>query len=338
MKRYTIRKIIDTFCQGKFSEKGKRVFGIWLSSDTNAKEKEEILKEIWNKCETTEQITTNADWQELQSRIVSSIPTNKTFTLNTWRKYAAVITLLIVTSATAWYIGNRGNAQHIILKEYFAQYGANKELTLPDGTKVLMKPGSLIVYPEDFSACPSRQLYLCGEAYFAVAKNPDKAFIVSTSKVNVQALGTHFTVEAYANEKETRATLEEGSIKVEIKNKPTNSPYILTPCEQLVYNHKIDSVSIKIIDLQKFKLQQKGFLIFENAPFNKIITEIENKFGVRIQYSSNLFEGERYNLKFTPNESLEKTLKILTTLLHIDYDINGNDVFLIPKKQIVGNK
>ena len=94
----------------------------------------------------------------------------------------------------------------------------------------------------------SRTIYLAGEASFQVYKKKKKPFIVKTSGVDVQALGTVFTVKSYAGEDYTTTTLEEGSVKVSLKNGMTQS-YVLKPSEQLVYSHRDHSVQRNRVDL-----------------------------------------------------------------------------------------
>ena len=92
---------------------------------------------------------------------------------------------------------------------------------------------------------------MTGEASFNVHKDPEKPFIVKTSALNVQALGTVFTVKSYASENYTTATLEQGSIQVSLKEKPDET-YILKPSEQLIYSHINHTVQQNKVDLSLY--------------------------------------------------------------------------------------
>lgn len=78
-------------------------------------------------------------------------------------------------------------------------YGEKKEVILADGSTIILNSLSSISYPEDMSG-KTRNVTLHGEAYFDVAKNPNKAFIVQAEGVEVKVLGTKFNINAYENQ------------------------------------------------------------------------------------------------------------------------------------------
>jgi transmembrane sensor len=91
--------------------------------------------------------------------------------------------------------------------------GGQFQADLPDGTKVWLNAASSITYPVIFSG-KERVVELTGEAYFEVAKNATRPFIVKTETQTVQVLGTHFNINSYADEQSVATTLLEGSIKI----------------------------------------------------------------------------------------------------------------------------
>ena len=198
---------------------------------------------------------------------------------------------------------------------------------LPDSSRVWVDAGSLIVYPKDFSDVGTRTVYLTGSASFNVQKNPDKPFIVKTTYMEVEALGTVFTVESYPADSCTTATLEKGSIKVGIDDGNTIDSSILSPNQQLVYSHTTRSMEIRTVDIALYKMAREGYLIFENSSFPHLMTSLERKFNVTIYYNSQKYEGT-YNVKFAPEENLKDVLSILQQLIGIQYTIKGNVVFI----------
>jgi ferric-dicitrate binding protein FerR (iron transport regulator) len=91
--------------------------------------------------------------------------------------------------------------------------GGQYQVTLPDGTNVWLNAASSITYPTVFAG-PSRTVKITGEAYFEVTKDPAKPFIVETRAESIRVLGTHFNVNAYADEGPVKTSLLEGSVQV----------------------------------------------------------------------------------------------------------------------------
>ena len=92
--------------------------------------------------------------------------------------------------------------------------GETVQVRLPDGTAAWLNAGSTLKYPASFVGGKNRRVELSGEAYFEVAKDKDHPFMVQTDKQLVEVLGTHFNINSYSYEQETKTTLLEGSVKV----------------------------------------------------------------------------------------------------------------------------
>src|SRR5690606_10647404 len=99
-------------------------------------------------------------------------------------------------------------------------------------SKVWLNAASSLRYPVSFSAAKDRHVQLTGEAYFEVAKNENKPFLVTSGEQTVKVLGTHFNVNAYADEPSVKTTLLEGRVEVSL---PGNVPPVtLAPGEEAV--------------------------------------------------------------------------------------------------------
>ena len=207
-----------------------------------------------------------------------------------------------------------------------AAYGETTSVTLDDGTTVSLNAGSSLLYPETFNE-GSRIVYLTGEGNFSVAKDPSRPFIVKTSHLDVQALGTTFCVQAYAGERTVRATLKEGKVKVDIPSSGDQS-YFLDPGMQLVYTPSDKSVSLALVDAGKVMEWEDGYLSFMGASFPEIASVLERRFDVSISYNAENMRRSALNVRFTPAETLEDVLDVLTLLLPGSrYTREGDRVF-----------
>ncbi len=324
-----IKQLMQLYFGKHFSRYGRILFGRWLKADDAKTEKEEMLQDLWKKSQLEVTDSTHSDWKALQ-RHLSVLPVRERSVpfYRQWLKYAAVIVLMIMTAGTTYWATDRFKpVRHVEMAQVFVPYGESEQVVLPDGSKVWVDAGTLLVYPKDFTDTDTRTVYLTGQASFSVRKNPEQPFVVKTTYLDVQALGTVFTVEAYPGDSCSMATLEEGSVLVSVRNEDIQ-PTVLKPDQQLVYSHSEHTVMVHSIDASLYNMERNGYLIFENTSFSRLMASLERKFNVTIHYNSQKFAGEYYNVKFSPDEKLEDVLNILQQLIGIHYKIKGKVVFI----------
>lgn len=156
--------------------------------------------------------------------------------------------------------------------------GHRMDITLADGTTVKLNSGARMQYPQSFSSS-SREVYLDGEAFFDVAHNEKKPFIVNTYTAKIEVLGTSFEVNADERENEFSATLIEGRVKVASKNDPEKE-VIIEPSRKVTMANGI--LAVEEADLSKTALWTDGILDITGTDFGKLIRRMENAYGVRI--------------------------------------------------------
>lgn len=324
-----IKQLMRLYFGKHFSRYGRILFGRWLKAADVRILKDEMLQELWEESHSEVTASTYSDWDALQKHLsVRPIQKRSVLLYRQWLKYAAVAALILATAgSTYWATDHFKPLRQVEMAQIFVPYGESQLVTLPDGSKVWVDAGSLLVYPKEFSGTDTRTVYLTGEASFSVQKNPEQPFIVKTTYLDVQALGTVFTVNAYPNDTSTTATLEEGSVLVSVQE-DSIQPTILKPDQQLVYSHTEHTVTVQSIDASLYKLERSGYLIYENTSFNRLMASLERKFNVTIHYNSQKYASEYYNVKFSPDETIEDVLKILQQLVGIQYKVNGRTVFI----------
>lgn len=322
----TIKKVMRLYFGKCFSQNGRILFARWLRAEHGDSEKAAMLKKFWDESPDEVIVSTYEDWNTLRKRLQRKHFYRNRFALHyQWIKYAAILILMFSTGAvTYWIADHMRQVSKMEMAEMFVPYGERRQVVLPDSSRVWLNAGSLIVYPRDFSDIETRTVYLTGTATFNVKKNSKKPFVVKTTYMEVEALGTVFTVESYPTDSCTTTTLEEGSVKVEVNS--VNSS-ILRPGQQLVYSHTTHSVKIRTVDIALHKMEREGYLIFENSSFSHLMTSLERRFNVAIHYDSQKYIGA-YNVKFSPEENLNDVLNILRQLIGIQYIIKGNVVLI----------
>jgi len=301
----------------------KNKFGQWLTSDRLIDEKNKAMQEIWTEESTDANAQTFEDLKEIHLLIEES--SRKRFKMTQLIRVAAAITLLITGSLTSYFFMNSTQRfGEVKMLQCFVPYGERKSIQLPDGSVAWLNAGSLLVYPEKFRG-NIRSLYLSGEAEFTVVKNKKKPFIVKTNHIEVEALGTVFTVTSFPGDSITKAMLEEGSIRVEInKKEPENR--ILVPNDLLVFSHNSEKITISSIDAKQKAKWKQGYLIFQSATLQEIFNDIERRHNVSIYYDKQKLGTGMYNVKFMPNETVGENFAVLHEL--INYKIKGNIIYI----------
>ena len=194
--------------------------------------------------------------------------------------------------------------------------GQRTHLILPDGSKVWLNARTTLQYPASFNR-NKRKVSLQGEAYFEVAKNTQKPFVVQTAKYNVEVLGTKFNVEAYPNTTEFEATLMQGRVKVSSQENPKES-IMLNPNEKACLKDGI-LTTVSVNDFSSYRWKE-GLICFKNTPFKSIMEEFEKYYGIQIVIQNKSILPYSYNGKFRQADGIDYALSILQRDIHFSYE------------------
>lgn len=239
----------------------------------------------------------------------------------------ASIALIVILLSTTIYLGLSHKEPKVALltyQEYTSSVGEYREILLPDGTVVYLNSGSILLAPEKFIS-DERKVLLFGEAYFKVAKDEHKPFRVKTNLMEVEALGTEFSVISFLSDNSVRTTLVEGSVKLSSNNPDKNIEQILLPNQQSFYRPSMDSIYVKTVNTSSYTSWITGALIFDDMPFMHVVQRLQIQFGVNIQYGKHL-NRNRISAKFIHNESIDEIVKILSEITYSKYHINNNQI------------
>lgn len=324
MKNY-IHDIIDRYIKHDYPKEVDRDFRVWLTDQEHADEKENQLNKLW---ESTESVTTPGYDRSLERmhEFTGMRARRKMHVLRSrliiWRVAA---TLLIALSSVSIYLALQNRQAPDLLQAYIPT-AEIRNITLPDGTQVMINSQSTLLYPQQFTG-DTRCVYLVGEADFKVKRDEKHPFIVKTSDFQVTALGTEFNVTAYPNEEEVTATLISGSVLVEYNNRQEQK--ILEPNEQLAYNKSTCSGNVLRPDMQDVTAWQRGEIVFRSMTMEEIFTRLERKYPYTFVYSFRSLKKDRFNLSFDPNASIEEIMDIIARVTGtIDYKIVEDKCYL----------
>lgn len=328
MKNY-IQQLIELFGHNDYSPATQKKVQQWLADDEHAEEKREALNKLWEQAGQQElprgmQQSIRRMQQNLGMQPVAD--NKKRIQLFIWR--ATAIFLLAVSSVSIYLMLEKDRLQKDLLECYIPT-AEIRELTLPDGTRVMLNSKSTLLYPDEFAG-ETRSVYLVGEANFKVKPDKKHPFIVKANDFQVTALGTEFNVNAYPENNELIATLLEGSVKVEFDNLMSN--VILKPNEQLAYNKKMKRGSLHQPEMEEVTAWQRGELVFSNMYLEDIFTNLERKFPYTLVYSPNSLKDNTYSFRFQKQATLEEVMTIVTQVVgDIKYVVKGNKCYITKK-------
>lgn len=183
--------------------------------------------------------------------------------------------------------------------------GREFRLVLSDGTKVWLNAASSITYPTAFTG-KERSVSVTGEAYFEVAEDSRRPFIVSVGEASITVLGTHFDVMAYPEEEEVRTTLLEGSVRI---NRGTQK-VVIRPGQQASFPALSGHIKVEEVDAGQATAWIDGKLSLDNLGVEAIMREISRWYDVDVTFEGKI-PDERYWGLINRNVNLSDMLKVM---------------------------
>lgn len=162
--------------------------------------------------------------------------------------------------------------------------GRQFNLVLPDGSKVWLNAASSITYPIVFAG-NERKVKITGEAYFEVAKDARKPFLVQVNEeTQVEVLGTHFNINSYENEGSVNTTLMEGSVKV----KSNGANIVLKPGQQAQSVKQQATKLVQEVDVDKVMAWKNGYFNFTDASLQEVMRQLERWYDIEVVYEQHI--------------------------------------------------
>jgi ferric-dicitrate binding protein FerR (iron transport regulator) len=202
--------------------------------------------------------------------------------------------------------------------------GGRFQLMLSDGTKVWLNAASRLEYPVIFGK-GERVVTLYGEAFFEVARDVSKPFVVKTSASSVQVLGTSFNVSVYQDDDFMETTLVTGSLKIVSPNGQTS---MLVPGQQHRLNQKTLEQNVSQVDTKFYTSWREGVIYFNKVSLKDLATKLERWYDVQITFQNEksgqlIFSGAVEN-----SRRLDFLLRLIAEASGIEFSINDKQVVI----------
>ena len=199
--------------------------------------------------------------------------------------------------------------------------GVSHSLSLEDGTRIMLYPGSELSFPSHFSSS-ERLITLSGEGYFDVHHEPDRPFKVQAGEVAIKVLGTSFNIRAYQDENVIETALVSGI--VDINNTK------LQPGQMAVYDNVGQNLNIHAIDASIYREKAAGMFVFDNKPLEEIMHDLSKWFDFAYSYSDEAIKDKQFRFKLYRTGDFRKILEMMQFTKEVQFKITDRHVEILP--------
>lgn len=309
-----------------------------LVADGKALGRYKLLQQFWNQHEAVSQPAVEDALQNMLAKMnmtrASHEATHQVPLRGTGRKIwlymAAAMVMAVVGTVVFWYWNNKKPVDVASLMEKHNARGTKSIIELTDGSKIWLNADSKIQYPEVFTGT-TREVYLNGEAFFEVAKNPARPFIIHLANGTVRVLGTSFNIRAYDTEKVVETSVATGKVAFIPKFQTTDTVFI-TPNNKVRYVPEEARVDVLPTAAAEDKAWTEGRLLFKALTLEEIAIELERNFGKKVQFLDEAPKRYRLTGSFQ-NNSLSDIMYYLSQTKEFYFTITNSELLIASSKE-----
>ena len=203
--------------------------------------------------------------------------------------------------------------------------GGEYQIVLGDGTRVYLNAQTELRFPESFASSEQRLVYLSGEAYFEVTKDPSKPFIVQCKDYAVKVLGTSFNVNSYEGDETSKTTLATGKVEIDMDGKQT----ILNPGQQAII--KNGEVNVKEVDVEVYTTWMFDNFRFQSESIQEIMTKLSSWYAIDVFYMNESVRNYHFTGYLPRYAKIADVLELLSLTTNIKFDVEGKTVIVMEK-------
>lgn len=279
-----------------------------------------------------------------RSGVVRKMLSGRPWYANIWMKVAACAVVAIGLGWVGWQYHRSNNGYNGLvsgkeLVERVNTSGKQQVIKLTDGTQVVLYPQSRLSFAETFPA-DQRTVYLSGDAYFQVAKDSKRPFLVHTTDLVTKVLGTSFFVRARDASDKTLVEVREGKVSVfkqkefaarrNVQSKTPNG-MVLTPNQKLIFEHASSEMRRTLSDNPEIvPSDHPKTFEFVNAPASSVLTDIEEAYQIDIIFDRDVMKGCPVTASLAGQPMFSK-LSILCEVIEARYEVLDGKIVIYSK-------
>lgn len=309
------------YLSGELDDSEKSEVELWLEIPGNKAEFDK-LDQLWKGAGAWKDaglFSAEKSWHVMKERMGQS----KRIVITRAAWYAMAASLLVIIGLSLFFV-LKSPAKGVI--EYSAGVQKlEKPVRLPDGTSVYLNHNTSITLQKDFNR-KTRTVHLSGEAFFEVAKNPSRPFIIHTANAEIRVVGTSFNVLAYSNTDQVQVSVQSGVVELYSRNNETSKLRLSVGNEGTLFRKDNKLISRQAFD-QNMLAWKTNRLNFRNADMNYIASTLEHAFGKEIRFDAEKFKNCRLTVNFN-NQNLDTILEVIKETFGLTVTNQGNGYML----------
>lgn len=237
--------------------------------------------------------------------------------------YVAVAAALLIVFFTGLnWNRNIGTDYRAIPTALTVEKGSKTKTTLPDGSVIWLNSDTQLEISQSFGD-RDRRIKLSGEAYFKIARDKARPFIVEASSLAIKVHGTSFNVSNYPDDAEIRIALIEGSVELTSANGESR---LLKPQQTMLYKRKSNSFTLSSLSTSDQSAWKDSKYIFKDKNFGIITKELERMFDVDIVVLDDRLLHRKFTGDFVQNENINEILDVMASVGKFNYKRSGRKI------------
>lgn len=264
-------------------------------------------------------------WQHFKTKL----PVRKHGVFRLWQKAGMAAAAIVLIISFGWWLFPSSNySPEKTLVTYTVPNGHRKLVTLPDSTQIWINAGSLVKMPAEWGRDSIREVWLEGEGFFEVRKDPTHPFIVHTPEATIRVLGTSFNIEAY-HQAAVTVTVATGKVQFSVSD---SKSVILTKNQRSVWMEGKGEFETTATDASVYSVWRQGILQFRDEPLLNVISTLERRFNVPMKVVGTIGKDQYCTARFAADEPLANILESLRHIYKLTI-IQKEGTLLIQSKQ-----
>lgn len=330
LKNREIEMQITNYLAGECSPAEKLVVSGLIQTNTYYSKAYDELKQIWDNTalpSITDTYDIDSAWamvhKQMNGKPLAIVHKTSRFALPSRRllKFAVSIAAVLLIGFAVFQIYNFNKP----LKTFASGTSVSSPLILSDGSEITLNAGSQVKYPEKFGS-HAREVYFWGEAFFEIASDAARPFVIESGDVRVRVLGTAFNLKAYPGTGITEVVVNAGTVLFYHVDKNDNmlGKLILRKGDKGIYDSNTRKLSKIQNDNLNFGSWKTGILVFNKTSLDEVFEVVGKKYGIKFHMS----DPELARLKLTAtfdNESLGSVLEVLRLVHRLQFSNIGKD-------------
>ena len=335
LSKRKIKNQVTRFIAGECTADEARVISGLIAADEEYRRIFDAFNNVWAHTEIKDSgvsFDCDAAWAKVDARI-SGQPLQRIYIKEKsavpYRKvagYALRVAAVLLIGLAVFQLAVPHNQQKTIT----SGNNISAPLRLADGSTIFLNASSSIKFPEKFGN-KGREVYFWGEAFFEIAPDPTRPFVIETGETRVKVLGTSFNIKAYPQTDRIEVVVNSGKVlfyHVDKKDQILGQVTLLKG-DKGVYFRNTGQMARLINDEPNYLSWKTGVLVFSETSLDRVLWTIGQKYGVTF----NLEDKNLASLKLTAtfdNETLDAVLEVLQLVHNLHFVNNGND-YLVKK-------